>query len=348
MNYLKIISKNIIIIRIRKNKKRYFNELLLFEMFLVFNLIANIISLNQYQYSEINITIKGNGTQRILNNKSVECGSSSKLFDSIPDQIFVNDELQNYTGFSVYNLKNDINNISIRWNYSITNCNSMFGGLSNIIDIDLSNFDASEVLDMTCMFRDCTSLTSINFKNINTLNLNNMDGMFYECNALISLNLNSFDTSLVTKMLHLFFGCTKLNKLNMYNFNFSSVKEKDDMFYNVNDLIYCIKPGMESPIRDQFPTSSKNNCSEICFENNYYYCYKDSCPENYNKFISEKKICINSCINDDYYKYEYNNSCYYKCPLNTAANNNSYICEDLKNDYSTSIYYDNIITDLIT
>ena len=237
-------------------------------MFLIINLISNIISSNYYNFSVINMTIKGNGTQYILNNKYIECGpDSSMIFNSIPDQLYVNDELQNYTGFSVYNLKNDINNISIRWNYSITNCNSMFGGLSDVLDIDLSNFDASEVIDMTCMFKECSSLTAINFKNIKTLNLNNMDGMFFKCKELISLNLNSFDTSLVTNMLNLFYDCTHLNKLNMYNFNFSSVKEKDDMFYNVNYLIYCIKPGMESPIIDQIQPSSKNNCSEICFEN---------------------------------------------------------------------------------
>ena len=40
----------------------------------------------------------------------------------------------------------------------------MFNGLTNIIEVDLSKFDASLVINMYTMFCDCSSLKSINLE----------------------------------------------------------------------------------------------------------------------------------------------------------------------------------------
>ena len=75
-------------------------------------------------------------------------------------------------------------------------------------------------------------------------------------------------------------------------------------------------------------TDKKGNCYIKC--NNYYYFdesneYKctdsNECPPLYNKLIPEKRKCINECIFDDTYKYEYNNTCYKKCPNNQICKN---------------------------
>ena len=57
----------------------------------------------------------------------------------------------------------------------------MFYGLGNIIEIDLSSFDFSQVTSMKSMFQECTGLTSIKFGNIDTSNLNNMYYTFQSC-----------------------------------------------------------------------------------------------------------------------------------------------------------------------
>ena len=71
-------------------------------------------------------------------------------------------------------------------------------------------------------------------------------------------------------------------------------------------------------------TKNKTNCyNKKCY--NYYYYDSDEyhctdnlkCPENYSKLIENQKICIDKCINDDIYKYEYNNNCYQICPGET-------------------------------
>ena len=80
---------------------------------------------------------------------------------------------------------------------------------------------------------------------------------------------------------------------------------------------------------------NETNCYEKC-ESYYYYNslqeYKcttnNNCPTNYNKLIRNKNQCIDICENDNIYKYEFNNKCYEKCPINTKLIENSYICID--------------------
>ena len=52
----------------------------------------------------------------------------------------------------ICNLDKNYNNITLIFDYQIETCNSMFDGLRNITEIDLSNFDASKVTDFHWMF----------------------------------------------------------------------------------------------------------------------------------------------------------------------------------------------------
>ena len=65
-----------------------------------------------------------------------------------------------------------------------------------------------------------------------------------------------------------------------------------------------------------------SNCYNYCLD--YYYldelndfhCIK-TCPINYSKIILSQNRCIDDCKNDKIYKYEYNYTCYMKCPTGT-------------------------------
>ena len=81
---------------------------------------------------------------------------------------------------------------------------------------------------------------------------------------------------------------------------------------------------------------SKTNCYQKC-ENYYYFDESNNyqctdyskCPEKYNKFIALKNKCIDICSNDNIYKYENNNTCYEKCPINTyPLIDKKYLCYD--------------------
>ena len=82
------------------------------------------------------------------------------------------------------NLNSDNNTIKLIWKDNLKNCIGMFSGCSNISEIDLSNFDFSEVEYVNRMFENCFSLTSINFGNIDTSKILVFDAMFSECTSL--------------------------------------------------------------------------------------------------------------------------------------------------------------------
>ena len=81
--------------------------------------------------SEITIMINGTGNQAILSDDT-NCFGTLTPFSDIPTQILVNGIPQNYYGIIVYNLTNQINIITMIWNYTLSNCNLMFSGLINI------------------------------------------------------------------------------------------------------------------------------------------------------------------------------------------------------------------------
>ena len=87
----------------------------------------------------------GNDTQQILNTETVILGEGdlapNYTFNITPSEILVNGEKVNYIDYYVYNLTLEINNITIKFNQTLTNCNVMFSGLSNISNITFIHFD---------------------------------------------------------------------------------------------------------------------------------------------------------------------------------------------------------------
>ena len=99
------------------------------------------------EQNEISLTIEGSGQLNFINEN----------FNLYPYEVFVNyDKKEN--SIKSYDFEKSLNNVKIKFNNKIGTCQSMFEGLSNIIEIDLSNFDASEVTSMASMFNSCISL----------------------------------------------------------------------------------------------------------------------------------------------------------------------------------------------
>ena len=138
----------------------------------------------------------------------------------------------------VYNLKKEINNVTLVWDYLMEDCYGMFENLNNIIEIDCSKFDSSKVTNMHAIFYHCENLKYINLKNMNTSSLKNMRAMFDGCYSLVSLDLNYFDTSLVTHMGWLVKKCYSLVSLDLGNFNTELVDDMRQIFLDCSSLIY--------------------------------------------------------------------------------------------------------------
>ncbi len=118
----------------------------------------------------------------------------------------------------------------------VVSMNQMFYDCSNIITLDLSEFNTSNVFDMERMFIGCTSLTSVNLSSFNTEKLVYASKMFENCVSLQSLDLSSFKTDKVKTMSGMFDGCSSLTKLNLKSFNTKNVTDMTSMFSNCSSL----------------------------------------------------------------------------------------------------------------
>ena len=108
--------------------------------------------------------------------------------------------------------------------------------IRNILDLDLSNFDTSQVTDMNAMFDGMSNLTTLNLSNFDTSKVTNMSFMFYGMRNLTSLNLSNFDTSKVTDMSYMFGVMLNLNTLNLSNFDTSKVTDMQNMFSSMRNV----------------------------------------------------------------------------------------------------------------
>lgn len=148
-------------------------------------------------------------------------------------------------------------------------CSFMFVD-SNVHEIDLTEFDTTNIVNMDYMFLKAdlgdrlslgsTTTTQINdadrniltfntegvtsmsgmFKdckvkhldlsNLRTHNVTDFSDMFYNCDSLIDLNVDGFDTSNAEDFNGMFHGCNKLTQLNVKHFNVNSVLHMSYLF----------------------------------------------------------------------------------------------------------------------
>ena len=193
-----------------------------------------------YSSNEITIKIRGGGTQNILYSN----------YHNLPTEIFVNRQnISLESENKISNLNEGDNVIIMKWDYKIVDCGDMFNSLSNLIEVDLSNFDTSELTRINGMFYECTNLTSVNLANLYTPKLEDMGMVFYYYQSLLFVDLSSLDTTSVINMGSMFFNCISLKSINFgSNFKTSNVSSFSFTFYS------CIS--LESIDLSSFDTSS--------------------------------------------------------------------------------------------
>ena len=227
----------------------------------------------------------------------------------------------------------------------VENINSIFYDCSSLRYLDLSNFDSSSVTNMKSVFFNCIKLTSINFGNFDTSKVTDMRSMFYGCSSLRELNLSSFDTSSVNNMKSMFFGCKELTSLDLLNFDTQNVINIASMFSecttlsyinlyhyteekveNMKDIFFGIPDNLIICINDE------GNAQNLLSQLSSLKCPINDCSIDWKlrkqKIIMEKRVCIDNCLSNEHYQYEFNYFCYDKCPIGThSSKDNKYICE---------------------
>ncbi len=108
-------------------------------------------------------------------------------------------------------------------------CNYLFAGFSDVLYIDLSNADTSNVTNMSCMFYRCEKAVTIKMDGWDTSKVTNMGCMFDKCKSLTALDLSGFNTKNVTTMSSMFNECG-LKTVDLSSFNTSKVTDMAYMF----------------------------------------------------------------------------------------------------------------------
>ena len=127
----------------------------------------------------------------------------------------------------------------------------MFYDCKSLINLNLSNFNTQNVINMSYMFYGCNSITIFKFSNFkaeyaididgkfypyslvarfNTTNVIDMSCMFCGCISLINLDLSDFNTQNVKFMNGMFNNCNSLKNLEISNFNTQNVCDMNNMF----------------------------------------------------------------------------------------------------------------------
>ena len=169
--------------------------------------------------SKISLKSEEIGFQYILN----------ESFQPLPDKILINGQEINQTAHKI-EINEEGSIIELIWNNPLSNCHAMFKGMSNILEINFTDFDTSKVTDMSKMFMDCEYLQNLDSSSFDTSNVKDMSYMFSCCASLKNIEISNFKTSKVTNMERMFFFCGELRYLNLDNFDTSSVINMNFMF----------------------------------------------------------------------------------------------------------------------
>ncbi len=119
----------------------------------------------------------------------------------------------------------------------LTKTGNMFNSCSNIISLDISDWDVSKVSNMAQMFYACDRLTSLDLSYWDTSSLTTMSSMFLNCKNIENINIKNFDTSKVERMNNTFYACNKI-ALDISNWDTSSLKSCAGMFRRCKSPIF--------------------------------------------------------------------------------------------------------------
>ena len=210
----------------------------------------------------------------------------------------------------------------------------MFENCYSLESLDLSDFDASSIVEMKSMFKNCKNLISLYLNNLNFPNLQDYDGIFDNINTNLSIfvkgnneskNLNEFSCYL-----------KKGHKL--------IIKNNECIDNCINDKKYNYTYEYHNMCYDSCPNGTKiksnnNLCEDILCENNYYYNYNqteciDEIPKGYycnDSYLHTIDICDIKCENCSLESNKYNlciscnNDKNFYEKFNDSLNNNSFI-----------------------
>ena len=120
-------------------------------------------------------------------------------------------------------LRTSITSVVIEPGVIAETCFHMFSDCTNLVSVDLSGLDTSQVTDMTCMFAECAALETVNFQGVDASNVTSMHAMFWKCSLIKSVDLSGINAARVTDMYGLFQNCLSLESVDISSFTGSAI-----------------------------------------------------------------------------------------------------------------------------
>ena len=275
----------------------------------MYNEIISINNLPNYQLNKMTLiykiekeeeTVKIFGERFVKNNKH----NCYLLIDGRKKELC--ETLEKYD----FNAINGILKFMLIETKTITNMSYMFlnedkSPQNNLISLpDISEWDTTNVKDMSFLFCDCRSLESLpDISKWNTSNVENMKELFGICTSLESLpDISKWNTSNVKNMSFMFSGCISLISLpDISKWDTTNVTDMNHMFESCSSLEYL-------------PDISKWNVKNVIdMRWMFRYCFKlKSVPdiskwelnknlENYYMFFGVNEEIIPEKFKESYY-----------------------------------------------
>ena len=168
-----------------------------------------------------------------------------------------------------------IYSIEIKFPQKIKDCSYMFYGCTNIVYIDLANFDFQLTTNVQEMFSYCINLTEIKFPKLHYI-ITNTSYMFNYCKKLVKLDLSNINTENVTSMAGMFQNCEKIKSLDLSKFDTKN-----------NTLLYCMFNDCYELKEIKF--SKKFDTEKVMFMNWMFYGCENLENLNLSSFKVDKK-----------------------------------------------------------
>ena len=135
--------------------------------------------------------------------------------------------------FLFLNINVIIDNIDVS-NWDVSNVTTMEGLFNNCkkFNCDLNKWDVSNVKDMKYMFYNSGNF-DCDLSNWDVSKVENMYTMFEGCSKFKGKGLENWDVSKVENISYMFFDCINFD-CDLSNWNVNNVKNMEHMFYNCN------------------------------------------------------------------------------------------------------------------
>ena len=157
-------------------------------------------------------------------------GSVSGTIDTYANSIMALGDVSFRTAIDIVN-KSDAKNVDLTMisPKNETSLDSLFRKNTNLININVSNWDTSKITSLAFSFGEMKNLESVDLSGWDVSNVTNFFALFNESYRLKTIDVSKWNTSSATNMAWMFSG-NSLNTLDVSNFNTSKVTNMHSMF----------------------------------------------------------------------------------------------------------------------